>query len=131
MVVDGQVYGGTAQGIGTALYEEMAFDERGQPLGSTFSDYLLPGPTEVPSLRVLHLETPSPYSRFGQKGVGESGAIAPPAAITNAINDALNEFGAELLESPVTPRRILEAIDRARQAASGVRVPPAEMVSST
>ena len=131
MVVDGQVYGGTAQGIGTALYEEMAFDERGQPLGSTFSDYLLPGPTEVPSLRVLHLETPSPYSRFGQKGVGESGAIAPPAAITNAINDALHEFGAELLESPVTPRRILEAIDRARQVASGVRVAPAEMVSST
>ena len=114
MVVDGQVYGGTAQGIGTALYEEMPFDSNGQPLGSTFSDYLLPGPTEVPRIRILHLETPSPYSRFGQKGIGESGAIAPPAAITNAINDALYELGAELLESPVTPRRILEAIDAAR-----------------
>lgn len=116
MVVDGQVYGGTAQGIGTALYEEMAFDERGQPLGSTFSDYLLPGPTEVPNLRIFHLHTPSPYSRFGQKGVGESGAIAPPAAIANAVNDALRDFGAELLESPMTPRRILEAIERAQNA---------------
>lgn len=115
MVVDGQVFGGTAQGIGTALYEEMAFDDQGQPLGSTFSDYLLPGPTEVPRIRILHLETPSPYSRFGQKGIGESGAIAPPAAITNAINDALHELGAELLESPVTPRRILESLYAAKQ----------------
>jgi len=110
MVVDGQIFGGTAQGIGTALYEEMAFDGSGQPLGSTFSDYLLPGPTEVPNLRVIHMETLSPYTRFGQKGIGESGAIAPPAAITNAINDALYELGAELLVSPVTPTRILQAI---------------------
>ena len=110
MVVDGQIFGGTAQGIGTALYEEMAFDGSGQPLGSTFSDYLLPGPTEVPNLRIIHMETLSPYTRFGQKGIGESGAIAPPAAITNAINDALYELGAELLVSPVTPTRILQAI---------------------
>lgn len=110
MVVDGQIFGGTAQGIGTALYEEMGFDGSGQPLGSTFSDYLLPGPTEVPNLRVIHMETLSPYTRFGQKGIGESGAIAPPAAITNAINDALYELGAELLVSPVTPTRILQAI---------------------
>jgi len=110
MVVDGQIFGGTAQGIGTALYEEMAFDGSGQPLGSTFSDYLLPGPTEVPNLRVIHMETLSPYTRFGQKGIGESGAIAPPAAITNAINDALYDLGAELLVSPVTPSRILQAI---------------------
>jgi carbon-monoxide dehydrogenase large subunit len=110
MVVDGQVYGGTAQGIGTALYEEMQFDERGQPLGSTFADYLLPGPTEVPNIRLFHMVTPSPYTRFGQKGIGESGAIAPPAAITNAINDALYELGVEILESPVTPKRIVEAL---------------------
>jgi len=114
MVVDGQIFGGTAQGIGTALYEEMAFDGSGQPLGSTFSDYLLPGPTEVPNLRVIHMETLSPYTRFGQKGIGESGAIAPPAAITNAINDALYELGAELLVSPVTPTRILQAIAAGR-----------------
>jgi carbon-monoxide dehydrogenase large subunit len=112
MIVDGQIYGGAAQGIGTALYEEMAFDGRGQPLGSTLADYLLPGPTEVPEIRVFHMETPSPYTRFGQKGIGEGGAIAPPAAITNAVNDALKALGCELLDLPVTPRRIVEAIGR-------------------
>jgi carbon-monoxide dehydrogenase large subunit len=110
MICDGQVYGGTAQGVGTALYEEMRFDVQGQPLASTLSDYLLPGPAEVPEIRVLHMETPSPYTRFGQKGLGEGGAIAPPAAITNAVNDALAGLGAELLVSPITPRRVVEAI---------------------
>ena len=114
MIVDGQIYGGVAQGIGTALYEEMPYDAQGQPLGSTLSDYLLPGPTEMPEVRIVHMETPSPYTRFGQKGLGEGGAIAPPAAITNAINDALKGLGAELLVSPVTPRRIVDAIEAAR-----------------
>jgi len=112
MIVDGQIWGGAAQGIGTALYEEMRFDAQAQPQGSTLSDYLLPGPTEVPEIRILHMETPSPYTRFGQKGIGEGGAIAPPAAITNAVNDALAGLGVELLVSPVTPRRIVEAISR-------------------
>ncbi|RUM96581.1 xanthine dehydrogenase family protein molybdopterin-binding subunit [Pseudaminobacter arsenicus] len=110
MVVDGQIYGGLAQGIGTALYEEMNFDASGQPLASTFADYLLPGPTEVPAPRVDHMETLSPYTEFGVKGIGEGGAIAPPAAIGNAVNDALRPYGAELLRSPMTPRRVLEAI---------------------
>jgi carbon-monoxide dehydrogenase large subunit len=115
MVVDGQIYGGVAQGIGTALYEEMPFDTSGQPLASTFADYLLPGPTEVPALRIIHMETPSPYTEFGVKGIGEGGAIAPPATITNAINDALRPLGAaDILQSPVTPRRILEAIAEAK-----------------
>jgi carbon-monoxide dehydrogenase large subunit len=113
MIVDGQVYGGTIQGIGTALYEEMPFDDRGQPLASTFADYLLPGAAESPDIRVLHMETPSPYTRFGQKGIGESGAIGPPAAIGNAVNDALREFGAEVSQLPITPRRILEALREA------------------
>jgi carbon-monoxide dehydrogenase large subunit len=114
MIVDGQIYGGCAQGIGTALYEEMTYDANGQPQASTLSDYLLPGPAEVPQIRIDHMETPSPYTRFGQKGLGEGGAIAPPAAITNAINDALSGLGVELLVSPVTPRRIFEAISRAQ-----------------
>ena len=118
MIVDGQIYGGAAQGIGTALYEEMAFDGRGQPLGSTLADYLLPGPTEVPDIRVFHMETPSPYTRFGQKGIGEGGAIAPPAAITNAVNDALKGLGCELLDLPVTPRRIVETVAKARREKS-------------
>ena len=110
MVVDGQIMGGTAQGIGTALYEEMPFDEYGQPLASTLADYMLPGAPEVPTMRIAHIETPSPYTECGQKGIGEGGAIAPPAAIVNAINDALKDLGVEITESPVSPRRLLTAI---------------------
>jgi aerobic carbon-monoxide dehydrogenase large subunit len=116
MIVDGQIFGGLAQGIGTALYEEMPFDGTGQPLATTLADYLLPGPTEVPSPRLDHMETPSPYTRFGVKGIGEGGAIAPPAAIANAVNDALRGLGAELLHSPITPHRLVEAILAARAA---------------
>jgi aerobic carbon-monoxide dehydrogenase large subunit len=115
MVVDGQIYGGLAQGVGTALYEEMPFDRSGQPLASTFADYLLPGATEIPAPRLDHMETLSPYTEFGVKGIGEGGAIAPPAAIVNAVNDALRPLGAEIAVSPITPRRILEAIAAARQ----------------
>jgi carbon-monoxide dehydrogenase large subunit len=116
MVVDGQIYGGLAQGIGTALYEEMPFDASGQPLATTLADYLLPGPTEVPAPRLDHMETPSPYTQFGVKGIGEGGAIAPPAAIANAVNDALRPLGVELMQSPITPYRVVEAVLAARAA---------------
>ncbi len=110
MIVDGQIFGGTAQGIGSALFEEMAFDKQGQPLASTLADYLLPGCPDVPNIRVFHMQTPSPYTEFGIKGVGEGGAIGPGAAIANAINDALKSLGVEICEIPVTPRRILHAL---------------------
>jgi carbon-monoxide dehydrogenase large subunit len=116
MIVDGQIFGGLAQGIGTALYEEMPFDGAGQPLASTFADYMLPGPTEVPAPRVDHMETLAPHTEFGVKGIGEGGAIAPPAAVTNAVNDALRPLGVEMLISPITPRRILETIAGTRSA---------------
>ncbi|HTO62087.1 MAG TPA: xanthine dehydrogenase family protein molybdopterin-binding subunit [Bradyrhizobium sp.] len=116
MIVDGQIYGGLAQGIGTALYEEMPFDADGQPLATTLADYLLPGPTEVPEPRLDHMETPSPYTMFGVKGIGEGGAIAPPAAIANAVNDALRPLGVELLHSPISPRRVVEAVLAAQDA---------------
>ena len=109
-------YGGTAQGIGTALYEEMAYDSHGQPLASTFADYLLPGANEVPIMRVAHMETPSPNTRFGQKGIGEGGAIAPPAAIGNAINDALKGLGVEINVSPMSPKRVRDAVMAAKLA---------------
>jgi carbon-monoxide dehydrogenase large subunit len=115
MIVDGQIHGGTAQGIGAALFEEMPFDAQGQPLASTLADYLLPGSAEVPDVRVFHMETPSPYTEFGQKGVGEGGAIGPAAAVANAVNDALHKLGVEICEIPITPRRILEAIAKARR----------------
>ena len=115
MIVDGQVYGGAAQGIGTALFEEMPYDSQGQPLASTLADYLLPGSTDIPNIRLLHMETPSPYTNLGQKGVGEGGAIGPAGAIANAINDALAPLGVEICQIPVTPRRIIEAIEEQRQ----------------
>jgi carbon-monoxide dehydrogenase large subunit len=113
MVVEGQTIGGIAQGIGTALYEEMCYDGNGQPLASTLADYLLPGPTEVPNIRIDHFETPSPHTEFGAKGMGEGGAIAPPAVIFGAVNDALRRIGApEVHATPLTPRRLLAAIAR-------------------
>ncbi|EUC14023.1 xanthine dehydrogenase, molybdenum binding subunit apoprotein [Burkholderia sp. YR290] len=115
MVVDGQVYGGAAQGIGTALYEAMPYSEDGQPLASTLADYILPGATEVPAIRIEHMETPAPYTEFGQKGIGESGAIGPPAAIANAVNDALRELGVRIDQLPITPRLIVEALARQRE----------------
>lgn len=110
MIVEAQVVGGVAQGLGTALYEEIPYDENGQPMASTFLDYTIPGFTEVPDVRVLHMETPSPHTRFGIKGMGEGGAIAPPAVVVNAINDALRPLGVEINETPATPERVLEQI---------------------
>lgn len=113
MIVDGQICGGTAQGIGTCLYEAMPFDVNGQPLASTLLDYMLPGATEVPNIRVLHMETPSPYTEFGIKGLGEGGAVGPPAAIVSAVNDALRPLGVEVHDLPLTPESILQAIEDA------------------
>jgi len=113
MIVDGQICGGTAQGIGTCLYEAMPFDAQGQPLASTMIDYMLPGATEVPNIRVLHMQTPSPYTEFGIKGLGEGGAVGPPAAIVSAVNDALRPLDAEVFDLPLTPERILAAIEAA------------------
>jgi carbon-monoxide dehydrogenase large subunit len=110
MIVDGQILGGAAQGIGTALYEAMRFDERGQPLASTLADYHLPGASEIPPIRIEHMESPSPYTRFGQKGIGEGGAIAPPAAIANAVNDALAPLGAEVTETPINMESVLASL---------------------
>lgn len=117
MVVDGQVHGGAVQGIGTALFEEMPFDAAGQPLASTLADYHLPVAADIPAIRILHMETPSPLTRFGQKGIGESGAIGPPAAIANAVNDALAPLGVEVCEVPLTPERVLRALAAAQAAA--------------
>lgn len=116
MIVEGQTIGGTAQGIGTAFFEETLYDDNAQPLTSTLADYILPGPTELPSVRIYHMETPSPYTEFGAKGVGEGGAIAPPAALFNAVNDALRPLGALVAQTPLTPRRLLEAIEAAAAA---------------
>jgi carbon-monoxide dehydrogenase large subunit len=118
MIVDGQVQGGIAQGIGTALYEEIPYDEIGQPLATTFADYMVPCAPEVPAVRMAHLVTPALATEYGVKGLGEGGAIAPPAVIANAVADAFRGIGASFNETPLTPRRVSEAIDRARRAKS-------------
>jgi carbon-monoxide dehydrogenase large subunit len=118
MIVDGQIYGGVAQGIGTALFEEIPYDEHGQPLASTFADYHWPGPTSLPQFRIAHMATPAEGTEYGMKGMGEGGAIAPPAAVANAIRDALLSAGidAEVCETPMTPRRVYNAIQAAKSA---------------
>jgi carbon-monoxide dehydrogenase large subunit len=119
MIVDGQVQGGIAQGIGTALYEEIPYDEQGQPLATTFADYMMPCAPEIPPVRIVHLVYPASTTEYGVKGLGEGGAIAPPAAIANAIADAFRDIGASFNETPLTPRRVSEAVDRARKARAG------------
>lgn len=121
MVVEGQTIGGIVQGIGTAMFEEMSYDTLGQPLASTLADYIMPGAAEAPNIRVDHFETPSPHTEFGAKGMGEGGAIAPPAVIFGAVNDALRQLGApELLDTPLTPRKILSAIAQAESSSSSL-----------
>lgn len=114
MIVEGQIFGGVAQGIGTALFEEFLYDENGQPLTSTFSDYLVPTMTDVPDFEVAHLETPSPFTIGGIKGMGEGGAIAPGAVIASAIEDALSPLGSVVVtQLPLTPERVLSYLDQA------------------
>ncbi len=109
MLVDGQVVGGVAQGIGGALYEELAYDDEGQLLAGSFMDYMLPTAREIPDVQLIHLCSPSPLNPLGVKGLGEGGAIAPPVAIANAAADALTAFHAEFNATPLKPEHILRA----------------------
>jgi len=110
LLVDGQIHGGVAQGIGAALYEEIVYDQNGQLLSGSFMDYLLPGATEVPKITTVHLESLSPLNPLGVKGLGEGGAIAPPAAIANALADALLPFKIQVNEIPLGPDRVLKLL---------------------
>ncbi|MFW6088953.1 MAG: molybdopterin cofactor-binding domain-containing protein [Gemmatimonadota bacterium] len=105
-IVDGQIHGGVAHGIGNAFYEELVFDEGGQLLNASFMDYLLPTATDVPSIETAHLCTPSPLNPLGIKGVGEAGAIPVAALFAQAIEDALGERAPEILEMPLSPDRL-------------------------
>ena len=114
MIVDGQIVGGVAQGIGTALYEEIPYDEYGQPLASTFMDYLLPTADTVPTIISDHVETPSPLNPLGVKGAGEAGAIPVGPLFAQAVEDALKEYKIEILEIPLSPGRLFELVQAAK-----------------
>ncbi|WP_179137842.1 xanthine dehydrogenase family protein molybdopterin-binding subunit [Candidatus Entotheonella palauensis] len=109
-IVDGQIYGGVAQGIGGGLFEEYVYDENGQLLSGSMLDYLVPTATDVPSIDLIHLEYPSTRNPLGIKGVGEGGAVSPPAAIANAVEDALKLFDVCVREAPLTPERVRNLI---------------------
>ena len=112
-VVEGQIAGGVAQGIGGVLLEHLAYDEDGNPVATTFMDYLLPTATDVPMIEYGHIETPSP-GPGGFKGVGEGGAIGAPPAVVNAVADALSPFGVTVTRLPLTPSRIVALLDEQR-----------------
>jgi carbon-monoxide dehydrogenase large subunit len=113
MIVEGQVRGAIAQGVGSALLEHLVYDDSGQLLTTTYLDYLLPTATEVPPIEVEHLETPSPVTVGGIKGMGESGLIAAPAAVLNAVIDAISPFDPTIEELPLSPDHVLRAIGKA------------------
>jgi CO/xanthine dehydrogenase Mo-binding subunit len=113
-VVDGQVCGGVAQGLGNALLEEMTFDSAGQPLATSYMDYLLPTARDVPPIRLGHMETRSPLNPEGIKGAGEGGTMPVPAVIANAIDDALAPLGVVCDRVPITPSRLLADLKKAR-----------------
>jgi carbon-monoxide dehydrogenase large subunit len=109
-VVEGQIAGGAVQGIGGVLFEHLAYDQDGNPVTTTLMDYLLPTAAEIPTIEYGHIETPSP-GPGGYKGVGEGGAIGAPAAVVNAVADALAPFGVRITDLPLTPYAVLALLD--------------------
>jgi len=114
LIVDGQVHGGIAQGIGAALYEEVIYDDQGQIQTASLVDYPVPSACEIPPMKVVHLEMESPTTLGGFRGMGEGGTIGAPAAVANAIADALAPLGIDINELPVTPERLFRLIKAAR-----------------
>ena len=115
LIVDGQIHGGVAQGLGHALLEDIVYSEEGQPLSSSLMDYLLPTFLDVPAMEVNHLTTPSPFSEGGFKGMGEGGVINVPAVLANAVTDALAPYDVHVNRTPITPTDLLHAINQSRQ----------------
>ncbi len=114
MIVEGQTHGAVAQGIGTALYEDLRYDPNGQPMTTSFMDYLIPGVMEIPPMDVIHMETMPAVSVTGFKGMAEGGTIGSTAAVANAVADALAPLGVEILQLPLTPDRIYRLIKEKR-----------------
>jgi CO/xanthine dehydrogenase Mo-binding subunit len=118
-IVRGMTLGGIAHGIGAALYEEFAYNDDGVLMAQTFMDYLLPSSHEVPAIDIVHHETPSPHTVFGQKGSGESGYLGAPAAIASAVNDAVLPLGIVVNRLPIKVAQLGDMIALAREARKG------------
>jgi CO/xanthine dehydrogenase Mo-binding subunit len=110
LILDGQIHGGVALGIGNSYYEQLIFDENGQLLNASLADYLIPSSTEVPRIEVGHEVTPSPLNPIGSKGAGEAGTIPVPAVFAQALEDALHDYDLEVLEMPLSPNRLFELL---------------------
>ena len=119
MIVDGQISGGAAQGIAGALWEEFRYDDQGNLLNRGFRDYLAPTAGDLPPIEVVHMASPSPYTPLGTKGMGEGGAIGAPAAVVNAVENALEPLGVQISELPVSPDRLLPLIKEAQRSSGG------------
>jgi carbon-monoxide dehydrogenase large subunit len=118
MIVDGQVHGGVAQGIGAALFEEMIYDDQGQNLTASLVDYVVPSSTEIPRMDIVHLDLEKPKTLGGVRGMGEGGTIGAPAAVANAVSDALAPLGQQVTVLPVTPERIFRLVQAGRAGTS-------------
>ena len=116
LILDGQIHGGVAQGLGGTFWEKLVYDAQGQPLATTFMDYLLPTSEEVPPLEVGHEETPTPLNPLGVKGAGEAGVIPVAAAVAQAVEDALQPFGVHITEMPLSPNRVRQLVAEARRS---------------
>jgi len=119
MLVEGQLTGGIAQGLGEALLENIVYDDYGQLVTGSLSDYALPRAADMPEIDFLSMETPSPFNLLGAKGVGEAGTIGAPVAILNATYNALAQYGVDALNMPLTGEKIWRAINAAKNGKPG------------
>jgi carbon-monoxide dehydrogenase large subunit len=127
LIVRGQQHGGAVQGISQALWEQVTYDEDGNPVTASFAEYLVPSAADVPTLEVSNTETPTPRNPLGAKGIGESATVGSTPAVQNAVVDALRHLGVRHVDIPATPQRVWRAIQAARSGApiSPWREPPA------
>jgi carbon-monoxide dehydrogenase large subunit len=133
LLVDGQVHGGLASGISQALWEEMVYDDDGNPLTSTLAEYGIPSAAEFPQFEVAHTETPSPLNPLGAKGIGESATVGSTPAVQNAVVDALSHLGVRHVDMPCTPERVWRTIEDAKAGTlpDPWREPPAAFATLT
>jgi CO/xanthine dehydrogenase Mo-binding subunit len=114
LILAGQIHGGVALGIANSFYEQLIYDENGQLLNASLADYLVPSATEIPRMELGHEKTKSPLNPLGSKGAGEAGTIPVPALFAQALEDALQGYGIEILEMPMSPNQLFELVHKSK-----------------